>query len=160
MRKLTRRPHAGKCGLATISKQSTLTPFTGGAAHAAGRGNCSLLIALLPSPLRAEARIALVIGNSAYQNTAKLINPQNDAADMAAALKKLGFQLIEGFDLDKAALDRKIRDFATALRGADMGVFFYAGHGLQVAGQNYLVPVLIAVSQTEWRSQTLPRQRP
>jgi formylglycine-generating enzyme required for sulfatase activity len=100
-----------------------------------------LLIALLPSPLRAEARIALVIGNSAYQNTAKLTNPRNDAADMAAALKKLGFQLIEGFDLDKAALDRKIRDFATALRGADVGVFFYAGHGLQVAGQNYLVPV-------------------
>jgi formylglycine-generating enzyme required for sulfatase activity len=100
-----------------------------------------LLIALLPSPLRAEARIALVIGNSAYLNTAKLTNPRNDAADMAAALKKLGFQLIEGFDLDKAALDRKIRDFATALQGADMGGFFYAGHGLQVAGQNYIVPV-------------------
>jgi uncharacterized caspase-like protein len=95
----------------------------------------------LINELRAEARIALVIGNSAYQNTAKLTNPRNDAADMAAALKKLGFQFIEGFDLDKAALDRKIRDFATALRGADMGVFFYAGHGLQVAGQNYLVPV-------------------
>ena len=60
---------------------------------------------------------------------------------MAAALKKLGFEVIEGFDLDKAAFDRKVRDFAARSRGADAGVFFYAGHGLQVAGQNYLVPV-------------------
>jgi uncharacterized caspase-like protein len=74
-------------------------------------------------------------------HTAKLENPKNDAADVAAALRAFGFQVVDGRDLDKAALDRKIRDFATALSGADVGVFFYAGHGLQVGGQNYLVPV-------------------
>ena len=100
-----------------------------------------LLLAPWPSAAQAEKRVALVIGNSAYQHTPKLANPRNDATDMVAALKKLGFQVIEGFDLDKAAFDRKVRDFATALSGAQAGVFFYAGHGLQVAGQNYLVPI-------------------
>jgi uncharacterized caspase-like protein len=59
---------------------------------------------------------------------------------MSAAFKTLGFQVVEGIDLDKPAFDRKIRDFAAALQGAELGVFFYAGHGLQVGGQNYLVP--------------------
>jgi uncharacterized caspase-like protein len=95
----------------------------------------------LPTAAHADKRVALVIGNSAYQHTPKLGNPKNDAADVSAALQKLGFQVLEGFDLDKAAFDRKVRDFATALQEADAGVFFYAGHGLQVAGQNYLVPV-------------------
>ena len=61
--------------------------------------------------------------------------------DVSAALKKHGFQVIDGFDLDKAAFDRRVRDFAVALQGAEVGLFFYAGHGLQVAGQNYLVPI-------------------
>ena len=100
-----------------------------------------LLLALLPSIAHADKRVALVIGNSAYKHAGELANPKNDATDMAAALKKLSFHVIEGFDLDKAGLDRKIRDFATALAGADVGLFFYAGHGLQVAGQNYIVPV-------------------
>jgi uncharacterized caspase-like protein len=60
---------------------------------------------------------------------------------MGAALKKLGFHVIEGFDLGKAEFDATVRDFAAALKGADVGVFFYAGHGMQVSGQNYLVPV-------------------
>jgi uncharacterized caspase-like protein len=86
-------------------------------------------------------RVALVIGNSAYKHTGTLDNPKNDAEDISAALKSLGFQVVEGRDLDKAAFDRKIRDFAVALSGAQVGVLFYAGHGMQVAGQNYLVPV-------------------
>ena len=60
---------------------------------------------------------------------------------MSTALKRLGFHVIEGLDLDKAAFDRKIRDFATALKGAEVGLFFYSGHGMQVSGRNYLVPV-------------------
>jgi uncharacterized caspase-like protein len=92
-------------------------------------------------PAHAQKRVALVIGNSAYQHTAKLTNPKNDATDTAAALKKHGFEVIEGFDLDKTAFDRKVREFAAALKGADAGVLFYAGHGLQVAGENYLVPI-------------------
>ena len=97
----------------------------------AGRG-------LLPAP---HVRVALVVGNSAYRHTARLENPRNDAADMGAALKKLGFRVIEGFDLDKEAFDAKVRDFAAALKGAQVGVFFYAGHGMQASGLNYLLPV-------------------
>jgi uncharacterized caspase-like protein len=84
--------------------------------------------------------VALVIGNSAYQYTPKLDNPKNDASDIAAALKRYTFEVIEGFDLDKRGFDRKVLDFAAALKGSDAGVFFYAGHGMQVAGQNYLIP--------------------
>src|SRR5262245_5780125 len=100
-----------------------------------------LLLALLSLPAHAQNRVALVIGNSAYQHTPRLDNPKNDAMDMAAALKRWGFQVIDGFDLDKVSFERKVRDFSVALRTAEVGLFFYAGHGMQVAGQNYLVPV-------------------
>ena len=81
-----------------------------------GSGCCGLrLLCSLRSCCRrgahAQKRVALVIGNSAYQHTGKLTNPKNDATDIAAALKKHGFQVIEGFDLDKAAFDRKVREF-------------------------------------------------
>jgi formylglycine-generating enzyme required for sulfatase activity len=89
----------------------------------------------------AAKRVALVVGNSAYVHTTPLQNPKNDATDIAAALKQLGFEVIDGFDLNKSDFERKVRAFSAALQGAEAGVFFYAGHGLQVAGQNYLVPV-------------------
>ncbi len=89
----------------------------------------------------AEKRVALVIGNGAYTNAPPLTNPKNDAEDMAAALKALGFTVILGINLDKRDTDRKIRQFASELAGADAAVFHYSGHGLQVAGINYLVPV-------------------
>ena len=89
----------------------------------------------------AQKRVALVIGNSAYANTPALTNPRNDALDVAAALTGFGFEVVEGYDLDKPGFDRTIRTFAMALQGADAGVFFYAGHALQVQGQNYLVPI-------------------
>ena len=93
------------------------------------------------SAVWAERRVALVIGNSAYQHTGLLANPRNDAADVSAALKHHGFEVTEGFDLDKSAMDRKVREFADHVRGATVAVFFYAGHGLQVGGVNYLVPI-------------------
>jgi uncharacterized caspase-like protein len=89
----------------------------------------------------AQKRVALVIGNSAYKHTPPLSNPRNDATDIAAALAGFGFEIVQGYDLDKPSFDRTVRAFATALQGADTGVFFYAGHALQVQGQNYLVPI-------------------
>ncbi len=101
-----------------------------------------LVLFLLPVQASAQQRVALVIGNAAYQHTSPLRNPKNDAVDMAAALKKHGFRVLEGFDLDKPGMERKIRDFATALAATpDVALFFYAGHGLQISGQNYLVPI-------------------
>lgn len=88
-----------------------------------------------------ERRIALIIGNSAYQNTAELKNPKNDAADIAASLRRLGFEVFEGHDLDKRSMERMIRQFGVKLSGADLALFFYAGHGVAIGGQNYLVPV-------------------
>jgi uncharacterized caspase-like protein len=88
-----------------------------------------------------HGRVALVIGNSAYRYSPRLENPRNDAADMSLVLRGNGFRVVEGFDLGKAAFEAKIGEFTEALRGAEVGLFFYAGHGVQVSGQNYLVPV-------------------
>ena len=102
----------------------------------------SFVISLaIATGVQAQQRIALVIGNSAYQHTPVLKNPRNDAADIAAALRQLKFDVHEGLDLDKRAMEMKIRTFALALKKADVALFFYAGHGLQVNGQNYLVPI-------------------
>src|ERR1700704_4319971 len=99
------------------------------------------LLMLSVSSASAAKRVALVVGNSAYVDAGTLGNPVNDATDVAVALQKSGFEVIKAVDLDKAAFERKIRDFAAALAGAEVGLFFYAGHGLQVSGKNYLVPV-------------------
>ena len=87
------------------------------------------------------SRVALVIGNGAYQNANPLPNPTNDAADMAQSLRNLGFDVVEGRDLDKRGMEAKIREFGKKLDRADLALFFYAGHGLQVADKNYLVPI-------------------
>lgn len=102
-----------------------------------------VLVTAAASPVMAESekRVALVIGNGAYTAANPLPNPNHDAGDMASALKQLGFEVVLGLDLDKAAFDAKVRAFARALDGATTGLLFYAGHGLQVAGQNYLVPI-------------------
>ncbi len=103
-------------------------------------GAVVLLLTLLASMAQAaEKRVALVIGNSAYKYAGELLNPRNDAADIAAALKALKFEVIEGTDLDRGAMERKLREFARALEGSDVGLFFYAGHGLQAKGVNYLL---------------------
>lgn len=96
------------------------------------------------APVHAEKRVALVIGNGAYRNVAQLDNPANDARLLADTLRELGFLLVGGdaqLDLDKAAFDRVVQDFGAQLQGADVALFFYAGHGVQVRGTNYLIPV-------------------
>ena len=97
--------------------------------------------ALVVLPAAAEKRVALVIGNAAYAQAGALANPVNDAADVAKSLAKFGFDVTLGLDLDKRAFEEKVRIFSRALADADTAVLFYAGHGLQVAGRNYLIPV-------------------
>ncbi|HRY06019.1 MAG TPA: caspase family protein [Hyphomicrobiaceae bacterium] len=89
----------------------------------------------------AETRVALVVGNASYAHTTALTNPLNDAHDMTAALKAIGFDVVEATDADKSSLDSALRSFADKLSNADVALFFYAGHGLQVGAQNYLVPI-------------------
>ena len=100
-----------------------------------------LLFAAVSGHAVAEKRVALVIGNSAYQHAVALANPKNDSSDMNAKLESLGFEVVSGQDLDLAGMRRTVRAFLEKLDGADMALFFYAGHGLQVNGNNYLVPV-------------------
>src|SRR5262245_57978227 len=95
----------------------------------------------LAAPAMAEKRVALVIGNSAYRNMAPLSNPANDATDVAAALKRLDFETIFETDLDKAGMDEAVIRFARAARDSDVALFYYAGHAMQFAGVNYLMPV-------------------
>jgi caspase domain-containing protein len=88
----------------------------------------------------ADKRVALVIGNSEY-GTQRLLNPRNDAQDMAESLKSLGFEVILRVDADKQSFLQALAEFARAVTGADIGLFFYAGHGMQYYGNNYLMPV-------------------
>jgi hypothetical protein len=86
-------------------------------------------------------RVALVIGNSAYRFANPLPNPANDSADFAQALRDIGFTVIEGHDLDWRGMVAKTREFSAQLDKAELALVFYAGHGVQVDGRNYLIPV-------------------
>jgi len=99
-------------------------------------------------------RVALVIGNSAYQNAPALRNPANDAAAMSAKFESLGFETIEGVDLDYDATRAIMRDFARAARDAEIVTIFYAGHGIAVDGVNYIVPVDASLGDpVDWEFQ-------
>ncbi|TIO99974.1 MAG: peptidase c14 caspase catalytic subunit p20 [Mesorhizobium sp.] len=105
----------------------------------AGLAALALLVTLTAAS--AERRVALVLGNSQYQHAAPLANPARDGQAMADRLKDLGFEVVSGFDLTKQQTQATVAQFAKQVRGADIALFFYAGHGLQVAGKNYLLPV-------------------
>ncbi|WP_376989194.1 caspase family protein [Bosea sp. R86505] len=100
-------------------------------------------VLLLASPAQAvpERRVALVIGNSAYTAVPRLANPQRDATAISAALKRLGFEVVEGYDLRMDEMTGIVREFAQKLDGAKAGVVYYAGHGIAVGDENYLIPV-------------------
>ena len=92
-------------------------------------------------PALAEKRVALVVGNSNYKNAAVLPNPANDAAAVAATLKGAGFDIVEArFDLQATDMRRTLRDFADQARDSDIAVVYYAGHGIEIDGTNYLIP--------------------
>jgi tetratricopeptide (TPR) repeat protein len=92
-------------------------------------------------------RVALVIGNSAYENANPLPNPTRDAKAIATALKALGFEVLEGEDLNLAAMQGKLKEFAQKAVTADVALFYYAGHGMQVGDKNYLVPTDAALKE-------------
>jgi formylglycine-generating enzyme required for sulfatase activity len=94
------------------------------------------------APARAQKRVALVIGNSSYQQVGRLPNAVNDAAAMAALFKSASFDVVEArSDLGIAAMRRAIGDFADEARDSDIAVIYFAGHGIEVDGVNYLIPV-------------------
>ena len=100
------------------------------------------LLLLVCQPAFAEKRVALVLGNSEYRNVAPLTNPVNDGSRIAATLKDAAFDVVD-FRRDLSAADtrRALRDFADRARDADIAVVYYAGHGIEVDGANYLIPV-------------------
>lgn len=99
-------------------------------------------LALISQPAFATTRVALVIGNSNYQKVAALPNPDNDAAAFAATMTKAGFDVVDSrHDLSAVDMRRALREFADKARKADIAVIYYAGHGIEVEGTNYLIPV-------------------
>ena len=110
-------------------------------------GVLGLLLWLAAAVVVAEPRTALVIGNGAYRD-APLRNPANDARDMAVKLRELGFQVIERTDADRQTMRQALREFEQQLRRQrGVGLFYYAGHGVQLKGQNYLIPVGVDIRQ-------------
>lgn len=104
----------------------------------------AFLMFAVVQPLQAQAqerRVALIIGNSDYQQVTPLDNPGNDATDLHVALEGLGFEVLLGLDLTSAEMSELANKFVAGLDTADVALFYYAGHGFQVGGQNYLVPV-------------------
>ena len=108
----------------------------------------SLVVAVLasvvlaaPAVVLAEGRVALVVGNSTYAHIGRLPNPDNDARDISAALRRLGFEVTTELNADRVELTEALRAFTRQSAGADVSLVFYAGHGIEMDGVNYLVPV-------------------
>jgi TPR repeat protein len=93
----------------------------------------------------AERRVALVMGNAAYQHATPLKNPASDAAKVAELLRKLDFNVVVLTDVDKIGMELALRHFVAEIDGADVALFYYSGHAVQVGDLNYLVPVSAAV---------------
>ena len=90
---------------------------------------------------KADRRIAFVVGNGAYKNVAQLPNPAIDAQAMAAVLRNVGFEVVEGTNLTRDKMTERLLEFGKKAQGADVAVFFYAGHGIAISGTNYLLPI-------------------
>lgn len=98
-------------------------------------------VAATPPAAPQERRVALVIGAGAYTNVPALPNPPNDARDLAAALRRLGFDVEEAVDPSRTAMETALRNFGRRVQGADAALFYYAGHAIEAGGRNWLVPV-------------------
>lgn len=99
------------------------------------------LFLILASPALADRRIALVVGNSAYRFATPLANPSNDATRVAEKLRAIGFEVTLALDQDGQAFRVTLGEFSEAALGADLALFFYAGHGIEMSGRNFLIPI-------------------
>ncbi|MGA7809484.1 caspase family protein [Bradyrhizobium sp.] len=100
-----------------------------------------ICMALTVDAAKADKRVAFVVGNGAYRNVAQLPNPPIDAKAMAAVLRNVGFEVVEGANLTRDQMTEKLLDFGKRAQGADIALFFYAGHGIAIDGVNYLLPI-------------------
>ena len=121
----------------------------------------AVLLLSLPEPaLAAEKRIALVVGNARYPNN-PLANPENDARLIAGSLRKLGFEVTEKVNLGSREFRKEVIDFANRTEGQEgIALLYYAGHGVQVDGKNYLIPVDIPLNDertVKWESIDIER---
>src|SRR6201986_2809214 len=90
---------------------------------------------------QADKRVAFVVGNGAYKNVATLPNPPIDAKAMAAVLRNVGFDVVDGTNLTRDTMTERLLEFGKKAQGADVAVFFYAGPGIAISGTNYLLPL-------------------
>ena len=108
----------------------------------------------------AKRRVALVIGNGAYASVDRLKNPANDASAVAGALTRLGFDVFEKHDLGVVQMQRALRDFEDRAEGADWALVYYAGHGLEQNGKNWLIPVDAELTRaTDLPDEAVPVER-
>ena len=101
----------------------------------------AFVVLVAPAVVLADGRVALVVGNSTYAHIGRLPNPEKHAVDMAAALRRLGFEVTTEYDADRVELTEALRAFTRRSAGADISLVFYAGHGIEMDRVNYLVPV-------------------
>lgn len=112
----------------------------------------ALIVAFFLACLPAEAagkRVALVVGNGAYQSVAQLPNPRKDAEAVSTALRKQGFEVVTAINLTRVELEQAVQRYARALNGADISLFYYSGHGIEVGGENRIIPVDATLSQPQ-----------
>ena len=153
-----RRSRCGVAGAAICSRAAAAT-------RRLGVGVMAILLLVpgqvaVPIAVSAPEKIALVIGNSAYAHIGRLPNPASDAADMEAALGRLGFEVASATDVDLAGLNEALRAFARRSAGVDVALVFYAGHGMEMDGVNYLLPVDARLERdTDVAYETVPLER-
>jgi formylglycine-generating enzyme required for sulfatase activity len=156
---VTPQPRHGKTTIAALTLMLgaigvLLTP-SGLTSHAQQEPTRQLVQSGPPSQ-NPSKRLALVIGNGAYTNAPSLKNPPNDARDMAATLRVLGFSVSNAIDADQRTMKRLIREFGQQLKSGGQGLFYYAGHGVQMRGRNYLIPANADItSETDVEDQAV-----
>jgi formylglycine-generating enzyme required for sulfatase activity len=131
----------GKRRLATGTAAAVLALVACWSAAVSAQGQRDIAVERMVS----EKRVALVIGNAAYAPPAALRNPVNDARDMAQVLRGLGFDVIVREDATQRQMQQALREFAGRLAAGGVGLFYFAGHGVQVKGKNYLIPVGVSI---------------